>query len=82
MNIFLSVGPGHNLHRRGVYGMSYSQMWREYARGFLIPLVRTLTLTCQSQSLPLNSRRWFAGNVVHHAGDAAYFVDDAVGDGG
>lgn len=32
------------------------------------------------KSLPLDRRRRLAANVVHHAGDAVHFVDDAVGD--
>ena len=30
-------------------------------------------------SLPLDSRRWFARDVIDYAVNAAYFVDDTVG---
>ena len=29
---------------------------------------------------PLNRCRWFSTYVVHHAGNAVYFIDDSVGD--
>ncbi len=28
---------------------------------------------------PLNGSRWFAADIINHAVDAAYFVDDAIG---
>src|SRR5574343_1426601 len=40
-----------------------------------------LDIASQCPSLPLDRRRWLAGDVVDHAGNTAQLVDDAVGDG-
>ena len=31
------------------------------------------------KSLPLDRRRWFAGNIIYDSVDATNFIDDAVG---
>src|SRR5699024_6362451 len=38
-----------------------------------------LDIASQYPSLPLNRRRWLAGDIVGHPGDTTYFVDDPVG---
>ena len=52
---------------------------RNYAGLAAFHAIRCLAVP-DAESFPLNRRRWFAGDVVGDAVDAADFGDDAAGD--